>query len=179
MEKIITNKNNLKEEEMTEVVERVKLLIVNSKNEILLCNSHNDYHFPGGHVEDNETLLEAINRELTEETGMELNIKNISPFAQSLGYYKDWPSKGKNRKIIINYYEIKTDEKVNLNNVNYTEQEKDGNFKVISMPLDKVEEELIKNKDKYGDNKGIIREMLDLLKIYKKIRNQNEIFNCD
>ena len=54
----------------------------------------------------------------------------------------------------------------------------DGNFKVISMPLDKVEEELIKNKDKYGDNKGIIREMLDLLKIYKKIRNQNEIFNC-
>ena len=118
MKKIITNKNNLKEEEMTEVVERVKLLIVNSKNEILLCNSHNDYLFPGGHVEDNETLLEAINRELTEETGMELNIKNISPFAQSLGYYKDWPSKGKNRKIIINYYEIKTDEKVNLNNVN-------------------------------------------------------------
>ena len=53
MKEIITNKYNLKEEEMTEVVKRVKILIINSNNEILLGYSHNDYQFPGGHVEDN------------------------------------------------------------------------------------------------------------------------------
>ena len=179
MKILVHNNDNLTKEDINDCVYRMRGLIINSKNEVLLGYCNGTYQFPGGHLEKNETKIECLKREILEETGMELNIKNIIPFAQSLGYYKDWPSKGKNRKIIINYYEIKTDEKVNLNNVNYTEQEKDGNFKVISMPLDKVEEELIKNKDKYGDNKGIIREMLDLLKIYKKIRNQNEIFNCD
>ena len=54
MRDIITNKYNLKEEDMTEVVQRVKILLVNSGNEILLGYSHNNYQFPGGHVEENE-----------------------------------------------------------------------------------------------------------------------------
>ena len=36
MEKIITNDYNLKEEDMTELVVRVKILLINSNNEILL-----------------------------------------------------------------------------------------------------------------------------------------------
>ena len=57
MKQIITNKYNLKDSDMTEIVKRVKILIINSKNEILLAYSHNDYQFPGGHVEENETLI--------------------------------------------------------------------------------------------------------------------------
>ncbi len=62
MKQIITNKYNLTDSDMTEIVKRVKILIINSKNEILLAYSHNDYQFPGGHVEENETLIQAINR---------------------------------------------------------------------------------------------------------------------
>ena len=72
MKQIITNKYNLTDSDMTEIVKRVKILIINSKNEILLAYSHNDYQFPGGHVEENETLIQAINREVLEETGIEL-----------------------------------------------------------------------------------------------------------
>ena len=36
MKKIIINENNLKEEDITEVVKRVKLFIINSNNEMLL-----------------------------------------------------------------------------------------------------------------------------------------------
>ena len=36
MEKIITNDYNLKDEDMTELVVRVKILLINSNNEILL-----------------------------------------------------------------------------------------------------------------------------------------------
>lgn len=165
MRTIITNDYNLKEEDITEVVRRVKLLIINSNNEILLGYSHNEYQFPGGHVEDGENLLSAINRELKEETGIELNIDSIEPFALSVGYYKDWPEAGKNRKIEIYYYKILTDERPNLSNTSYTQTELDGNFELRYIPLDKVEEELTNNVNNYGDKHGIAKEMLNVFKI--------------
>ncbi len=167
MKQIITNKYNLTDADMTEVVKRVKVLLVNSNNEVLLGYSHNNYQFPGGHVEENETLIQAVNREVLEETGMDLGIDNIEPFACAIGYYKDWPAEGKNRKIEIYYYEIKTDEKPNLENTEYTENEKDGNFELRYIPLTNVEEELRKNAEEYGDKKGIAREMIELFNVYK------------
>ena len=169
VEKLITNDYNLKEEDVTEVVKRVKLLIINNKNEILLGYSNNEYQCPGGHVEDKESLVNAINRELREETGIELNIKEISPFLYSVGYYKDWPEKGKNRKVEIYYYEIKTDEKPNLNNTEYTLSEKEGNFELRSVPLESVEEVFTNNANKYGDKHGIAKEMIKVFKIYKSL----------
>ena len=82
MKDIITNKHNLKEEDITEVVKRVKILLINSKNEILLGYSHHDYQFPGGHVENGEELIQTVNREIKEETGIDLKLKNIEPFAR-------------------------------------------------------------------------------------------------
>ena len=171
MKQIITNKHNLTDKDMTEIVKRVKVLLLNSHNEILLGYSHNDYQFPGGHVEENETFIQAVYRELLEETGMDLEANNLEPFACSIGYYKDWPEEGKNRKIEIYYYEIKTDEKPNLENTKYTENEKDGNFELRYIPLTKVEEELRKNAKKYGDKKGIAKEMIEVFNVYKTIKN--------
>lgn len=168
MKKIITNEYNLKEEDMTEIVKRVKLFMINDNNEMLLGYSHHEYQCPGGHVEKDEDLISAINREIKEETGIELNIKTITPFACSLGYYKDWPKIGNNRKIEIYYYEIKTNEKPNLNNTNYTENEKKGKFELKYIPLNNVENELIENRNKYGDKHSITKEMLKVLKIYKQ-----------
>lgn len=168
MKPIVINNYNLKEEDITEVVKRVKILIINSKNEILLGYSHHNYQFPGGHVEAGETLSETVNREIIEETGMQLNIQNIEPFACRLGYYKDWPVEGKNRKIEIYYYEVKTDTIPNLDNTKYTENELDGGFKLKYLLLNDIENELIDNAKKHGDEQGIAREMLELFKLYKK-----------
>ena len=167
MKEIVTNKYNFTEEDMTEVVKRVKILLVNSNDEILLGYSHHNYQFPGGHVEENEELIDTVNREILEETGMDLKLKDLEPFARNLGYYKDWPEEGKNRKIEIYYYEVKTDEKPNLDNTSYTESEKDGGFELRYIPLSNVEEELKKNAEEYGDKKGIAREMLELFSLYK------------
>lgn len=89
MKAIITNDFNLKEEDVTEVVKRVKILLINSKNEILLGYSRNEYQCPGGHVEKGESLVDTINREVQEETGIELNVKKAEPFACNIGYYKE------------------------------------------------------------------------------------------
>lgn len=172
MKQLITNKYNLTDSDMTEVVKRVKVLLVNSNNDVLLGYSHNNYQFPGGHVEENETLVQAVNREVLEETGIELKITNIEPFACAIGYYKDWPAEGKNRKIEIYYYEVKTDEKPNLENTEYTENEKDGNFELRYIPLSDVENVLRANAEEYGDKKGIAREMIDLFGVYKTTINE-------
>lgn len=169
MKTIINNKYNLTDSEITEVVKRVKVLLVNSNKEILLGYSYNEYQFPGGHVEDNEDFIETVNREILEETGIKLNLINLEPFACIIGYYKDWPEEGKNRKLEIYYYEIKTDEKPKLENTKYTENEKNGNFELKYIPLESVEEVLKENTEKYGDEEGIASEILEILSIYKKL----------
>ena len=50
MKEVIHNYYNLKESEISDVIKRVKVLILNTKGEILLAFSDNVYHFPGGHV---------------------------------------------------------------------------------------------------------------------------------
>lgn len=167
MKELITNKDHLNEKDITEVVKRVKVLIINSNNEVLLGYSNNNYQFPGGHVEEGETLIETVLREIKEETGIELKKIDVEPFARAVGYYKNWPSEGKNRKIEIYYYEIKTDEKPNIENTNYTANELKGGFLLKYIPLDNVEEELKRNTSEFGDKKGIAREMLELFEIYK------------
>lgn len=167
MKQIITNQYHLRESDVTEVVKRVKVVIINSQNNVLLGYSHHDYQFPGGHVEENESLIQTVNREVLEETGMNLKVENIEPFACTIGYYKDWPVEGNNRKIEIYYYEIKTDEKPNLENTKYTENEKEGNFELRYIPLANVEEKLRKNAKEYGDKRGIAKEMIELFRVYK------------
>lgn len=173
MKKIITNRDNLTEEQITDLARNVKLLLVNSQNEIMLWYSHHEYQFPGGTQEPNEELINTVNREIEEETGIQLNLKEIDAFACSIGYYKDWPAKWRNKKIEIYYYEVKTDEKPNLDNLNLTEKEKEGNFELRYIPLDNVEEELKKNVNEFGDSHGIAKEMLNLFKIYKNNEANN------
>ena len=167
MKEIIINKDNLHDKDITEVVRRVKILLVNSNYEILLGYSHNDYQFIGGHVEDNESYIDTVNREIKEETGINLNINNIFPFAKMVGYYKNHPEQGTNRKVEIYYYEIKTDLKPDLASTKYTKNELDGNFKLEYIPLMDIEVILKENIEKYKDLRGIGKEMLELIKIYK------------
>ena len=164
---IVSNNNNLREEDMTETVKRVKALIINSKNEILLAHSNNEYHFPGGHVEDNETLIDTLKREIKEEIGVIIDAKSYKYFAKKTGYYKDWPEKGKNRKIEIYYYLINEDIVPNLKNTNYTESEKQGHFTIKNIKLNEIKKVLKDNIDKYGDKRGIGVEMIELLNICK------------
>lgn len=168
MKRLISNKDNIKNEEITELIKRVKLLIINSKKEMLLGYANNTYQFPGGHVENNETLTEALNREISEEVGINLNL-DIQPIACAINYYKDYPGKGKNRKNEIYYYIINKDIEPNLNNTNYTDNEKKGNFILKYIPIHNLEKELKDNISIYGDPYGIGNEMLKLLSSCKII----------
>ena len=70
MKKIIINEYNLRAQDLDYEVIRVKGLIVNSQNQILMEFNNNTYQFPGGHLNENEKLEEALLREIREETGI-------------------------------------------------------------------------------------------------------------
>ena len=166
MRKLIINKSGLKEKDITEVVKRVKVMLINSNNAVLLAYSHNEYQFPGGHVEEGEELLDTVIREVKEETGIELVIKDIEPFQCSIGYWKDWPEEGKNRKTEIYYYVIPCNAMPDIEHLNLTENEKEGNFTLKYIPLNLVVDEIEKNALAYGDKHGIAKEMVEVLKGY-------------
>ena len=59
-------------------------LIINNNGKVLLLRRSNTnyecgkYEFPSGHIEANETLLEAVVRETKEETGLIINMDDLS-----------------------------------------------------------------------------------------------------
>ena len=168
MKTIVYNHDNLTEKDIDEVVIRVKALIINSKNEILLGYCHKTYQFPGGHIEENESLEEALKREVKEETGIEIKKENITPFEKITYYSYNYRNTSKNRKNEIYYYNIKTDEPVNMNNANLDDWEKEGNYIVKTIPITEIEQVLVNSIPDNPINKIIVEEMLEVINEYKK-----------
>lgn len=166
MKEIIYNYDYLKESDITEISIRMKALILNSEN-ILIGNQSGIYQFPGGHLEDGESFNECLKRELLEETGIELQDNEIgAPFMKVSYFNKDWPEVGKNRKSEIYYYVIKTNKEPDLTKVNYTEQEKQGNFKLEKIPFKKAIEIIKNNIPNNEKNKVIAPDMIMAIEEY-------------
>ncbi len=163
------NKNNLTIKDITETIIRVKVLLVNSKNEVLLGFCHNTYQFPGGHLENKESIIECAIREVKEETGIVLSIEKIEPFFILRHYSKNYHNTGENRCSEIYYFKIKTDKRYNLTKVDYTENEKNGEFELRYIPLEKVEEVLKDSVFLNKKNEVIVPEMLAVFNEYKNL----------
>ena len=137
------------------MVRRVKALIVSSNNKILLVNSYQDYQFPGGHMENNETYSEALKRELLEETGIDFNIeKDIEPVLKLYRYYEEYHETKENTLLEINYFIIRSDKYIDIDNLNLTKEEENGDFSLTYISLFEfkrlLEENIMINNDKYG-----------------------------
>ena len=167
MKEIIYNKENLTDKDINETVIRVKSLIINSNNEILLGYAHKTYQFPGGHLEENEDLEEGLKREVKEETGIEINKDILKPFEKIIYYTSNYRNTGLNRKNEIYYYVVKTDEEINRNNMNLDDWEKEGNYTVKKVPLTDVEQVLKSSIHDNPINSIIVEEMLEVLNEYK------------
>ncbi len=170
MKEIIHNRDNLTKKDITEIVVRTKALIINNGN-ILLGNESKDhiYQFPGGHLEENETLEECLIREVKEETGMEITKKEIKePVMKVTFRNKDWPEIGKNRQAEIYYYVIETNKEPDMTKVELTDEEIYHGYVLESISLDKVIDILkdnIKNNEK---NHAITPDMIEAIEIYKQ-----------
>lgn len=163
----IVNYDHIKKKDINDRIIRVKALIINSKKEILLAKAYTTIQFPGGHLEENESLNEALKREVLEETGIILN-REYEPFFALKYFLKDYPVIGNNRSIEIYYFYIFTDEPYNLDNVHLDNQERDGNFQLAYIPLKQLKKYLINNIGDLKINKIVTNEMLQALRYLKK-----------
>lgn len=65
----------------------VSAYIENDDGEVLLIQTHNrsdTWEFPGGQVDDHESLTSALKREVKEETGVEIELVNMVGVYQNL-----------------------------------------------------------------------------------------------
>lgn len=79
MKNVVYNNDNISSKEVTELVVRAKGLLI-SNGYFLLGNVDGTLQFPGGHLEENETLEECLLRELQEETGIKLKDIKLKSF---------------------------------------------------------------------------------------------------
>ena len=168
MKTVVKNAYNLTDNDINETEVRVKMILVNKKNEVLLGYAKNKYQFIGGHVEGKETLLETAQREIQEETGITINLDNqMKPVAKYIGYWKDKSRENNNKKTEIYYYLLDCNAKINYDNTNYTEEEKRKNFELRYVPLKNLKQEIINNYKKYKEAKNIATEMLEIMEKIK------------
>ncbi len=168
MKEIFYNNDNLKESDIDKTVIRVKALIINSNNEILLGYSDNTYQFPGGHLNESEELLTGLFREVKEETGIVLT-GDYKPFMKISYYSKNYRDTLENRENIIYYYAIKTDELYNLDNTNYDSYEIEHNYSLLYVKLNEIKKLLIDSIPDNKINETIVNEMLLVLTEYKNL----------
>ncbi len=169
MKEILYNDDKLSALEIDEVVIRVKALLINSKQEIMLGYANKTYQFLGGHLEVDETLEECLIREVQEESGIILDQECLQPLLKTVYYTRNYRNTGKNRENDIYFYVVKTDATEQLDKTNYTKMEEKGNFGIRRIHLDKIEEILKKSIPDNPLNEVIVEEMLEAIKEYKKV----------
>lgn len=118
------NDDDLKDNEIDEVVTRVKCFIVSSKNNMLVCHGDEGYELLGGYVDGDEDYVSGLKRNLYSETGIVLDSKDvIEPFYEIRYYNRDYKGSGKNRLSDLIYFLVKTDKLPNFKKLKLTPEQ--------------------------------------------------------
>ncbi len=175
MKKTYNNPDNLSDEEIDLIVARVKALVINDKNEILVSYSDGGIQLVGGHVEEGEDVIQALKRETQEEVGIVLDDEDeISECFYETAYStKNYKGSGKNRKSIIYCFVVKTKKEINEDNTSLTESEikNDLHSKFVSFKeFENYANEVAQSSSKEL-NRGIAKEIINVWNEYKALNN--------
>lgn len=130
MKEIIINDHNMSDSDVSERVVRAKGLLLTSNGKILLAHNNNTYQFPGGHVDEGESMSNCITREIKEETGIDVKVAE-EPFLCIKTYDNDYFGTGRKVLSCIYYYWFITDDKPNFSETHYDELELATDFNLF------------------------------------------------
>ncbi len=171
---IILNKDDLKESELKEQTSKVRAVLLDENENILVANYGGVLLLPGGSIDENETEEEALKRELKEELGIEYQKEELDFLATINHYQKNYPKRDNtytNRLVITHYY-IGNYKPINQENRQLTEKEQKGNFKLFLMSIKELINIIENNQTANPRNQYFNNELLEILKFLKK---QNKV----
>lgn len=177
MKQIIFNESNLKSDEIDRNVKKVRAILINKEGKALVTKCAGKYMLPGGKIDGNETEVEALRREILEETGIEINTDSIQPFLQinayNRNYYDRHTMKNINRHTQTTFFEIYTDEQINENKQRLTESEKSAKLKSEFKNLSIIQY-LVETNNIQSQNKEVFdREILTALREFARYKQNS------
>ena len=178
MKKIVYNY----EEDITyeKNVNKVRAVVINKLGRCLIVKYAGLYMLPGGKIDEGETDIDALKREIQEESGIEINIEDIEPYLELVTYDKNYYDRKEkrdiNRMTNTKFYIIYTNEEINDNNKQLTESEKEQKQEIEFMNLPIIPYLVKTNKSDNKKRFNFDREILIALEEFKKVK-ENEIGN--
>lgn len=168
--KLTINPYKLTKEDIEEHNIKVRAILINDNNKILVGNYGGTYLLPGGSINYNEDIISGLIRELKEETGIDYAINELEYLCHLNYFQKNYPKRDgtiKNRLITTHYYIGKYKE-ISISNQTLTKNEQKGNFKLKLIPLEKLTNIIINNKNNNPRNIYFQKELLEVIKFYKE-----------
>lgn len=171
---------NFKEIEM---VRKVRCLVLNSKGHLLVTKNRGVFLLPGGTVEKGEKDVEALKREIKQETGItEVKLKLPNPLLQIQSFHTKQGINAKSKSVhklnITDIYLGYTTQEVDRSKTELTDAEKNGNlqgfFENITRMLYFIENNPVSNVRKEEFNFEILKAIELLIKEQKKERRSQE-----
>lgn len=158
----IYNYDNITIDEIDEKTTRARAILINSNNEVLMCYSNGlqHYEFPGGHLEEGETLEDGLKREILEETGIIIDSADINPFYAIKYYCKNYHDSGKNRLVEIYYYVVYCDSVYDDSKKQLDTNEIIQKYECKYINVNNLKNILIENKKTTKENNSALDDMI-------------------
>ena len=166
MKTIINNPDGLKLKDIDEMTTKVRGIILENDN-IVFTKYADMFMLVGGKIDDGETNIEALKREIREETGAIIS-EDAIPFIRFESYAKNYYDRNKrkyiNRLTITTYYFVNI---VKFTDKDLTESECQLGLKTYKMNIDEFRDLVVNylsTNEKYDYFKNELLQLLDIIK---------------
>lgn len=168
---LVINDNNLLFDEVQEFSSKVRAILIDENNKILIANYGNVILLPGGKVDTGETIDEAIIRELSEELGEDYTCEELDFFGRLDYYQKNYPKMDGTfqNRLVQTYYFVGLYKGIKREARKLTEKEQRGNFRLELVSLEDLDNIVLKNVNDNPRNIYFQKELLTIFASYKNI----------
>lgn len=170
---LVINDDNLQLDDVQEFSSKVRGILINDENQVLVCNYGGVYLFPGGSIDEGETIIEALIRELSEEIGQDYKNDGLQ-YLNCLDYFQENYPKRNGRfqnRLVRTYYFVGKYKGISKEYQELTQKEKKDNFKLELISLNQLENIVLENINNNPRNVYFQNEILAILKFYNSLND--------